>query len=297
MYVPEELKKCVVFLKFRDNETGEERFAGTGFFVGGQLEDLSFCYLVTAKHVIVAIEQKSLDGKVLIRINDNNGGVKTVESDMKKWINHPTDTSVDIKVYPWIPGKDYDWRFLPTSIIATDNIIEKHSIGVGDDLFITGLFIHRFGKARNIPIIRVGNIAAIPEEKISTKEFGDIDAYLIEARSIGGLSGSPVFVNLDSVRAGTIILGGNQKGGMGGRVYYLLGIMHGHYDGGESQFDDLSQDTTAMGRINMGIGIVVPATKLLEIIDQPKFVNSRQEMLKIYKEMNLLKSEQLKENK
>lgn len=294
MYIPDELKKCVVFLKYRDNQTKEERFAGTGFFVLLELEGLHFSYLVTAKHVIVGIEQYGLDGKVLIRINEKNGGVRTVESDIKQWVDHPDDTSVDIKVFAWAPERNYDWIGLPTSMIATNEIIKKHSIGVGDDLFVTGLFVPRSGKTHNIPILRVGNIAAMPEEKVDINTFGSIDAYLIEARSIGGLSGSPVFVNLDSVRSGTIILGGNQKGGMGGRVYYLLGIMQGHFDGGESRFDDLSQDTTSTGRINMGIGIVIPATKLLEIINQPKLVDVRQNMLKMRKDMNLSTSDEIK---
>jgi hypothetical protein len=285
MQVPDELKKCVVFLKFRDKRTSEERFAGTGFFVGLKQEELYFNYLVTAKHVIVGIENQSIDGKVLIRINDNQGGVKTVESDVKDWIDNPEDTSVDIKILIWLPQPDHDWRTLATSLIATDEIIKKRSIGVGDDLFITGLFVHRSGKARNIPILRVGNIAAMPEEKIDTKEFGSIDAYLVEARSIGGLSGSPVFVYLDNMRTGTIILGGNQKTpGFGGRAYYLLGIMHGHFDGNESEFDNVAQDITGNGRINMGIGIVIPATKLLEIINQPRLSEFRQLVLNKYKE-------------
>ena len=32
-------------------------------------------------------------------------------------------------------------------------------------------------------------------EKVAAS-FGDADAYLVEARSIGGLSGSPVFIDL-----------------------------------------------------------------------------------------------------
>lgn len=32
-----------------------------------------------------------------------------------------------------------------------------------------------------------------PDERILTDNYGDMEAYLVEARSIGGLSGSPVF--------------------------------------------------------------------------------------------------------
>jgi hypothetical protein len=66
-------------------------------------------------------------------------------------------------------------------------------IGIGDAVFITGLFSHHPGKARNLRVIRVGNIAAMPDEPVKTQR-GEMEAYLIEARSLGGLSGSPVFV-------------------------------------------------------------------------------------------------------
>jgi hypothetical protein len=49
-----------------------------------------------------------------------------------------------------------------------------------------GLFSEHQGAERNIPIVRVGNIAAMPEEPVLTTSWGAIDAYLIEARSIGG---------------------------------------------------------------------------------------------------------------
>lgn len=53
----------------------------------------------------------------------------------------------------------------------------------------------------------------IPSELIHTDKLGDIEVYLIEARSIGGVSGSPVFVRESFPRAGK---------------HYLLGLMHGH---------------------------------------------------------------------
>jgi hypothetical protein len=55
------------------------------------------------------------------------------------------------------------------------------------------------GRHQNVPIVRVGNFASYPAEQIQTG-FGRMDAFLIEARSIGGLSGSPVFVHIGNVR-------------------------------------------------------------------------------------------------
>jgi len=273
MQIPDEIRKCVVFLKFRDNKIGE-RFAGTAFFVAVRGEYMAFTYLVTAKHVIDGIERESKDEKVLIRMNDKQGNVRQIECNIRDWIGHPEDISIDIKVFAWLPPSDCDWNAIPTSMIATNEIIKQDSIGIGNDLFITGLFVGHYGKKRNTPIIRVGNIASMPEEMIETKEFGNIDAYLIEARSIGGLSGSPVFVFLDNKRTRRVIFSDSDKTGFSGRVFYLLGIIHGHWDRKENEIDDAAQDING-GKINTGVAIVVPATKLAEVINQPKFSEQR----------------------
>lgn len=78
--------------------------------------------------------------------------------------------------------------------------IEAHAIGIGDEVLMVGLFTKRYGYRKNIPIVRGGIISAMPEEPIEDQETGNLyDAYLIEIRSIGGLSGSPVIVFKDEI--------------------------------------------------------------------------------------------------
>jgi hypothetical protein len=159
---------------------------------------------------------------------------------------------------------------------ATSEVIMKEQIGIGSDIFLVGLFRNHLGQKMNIPIMRVGNIAAMPEEPIRSGGK-EIQAFLIEARSIGGLSGSPVFVMTDMWQV-------EHPGGWivkrTGR-HYLLGIMHGHFNlptSGEDSVVDAeveSDDTTATERINTGIGIVIPAEKILEVINQPKLMELR----------------------
>ena len=86
---------------------------------------------------------------------------------------------------------------------------------------------------RNIPIVRIGNLASLDEEKVQT-EGGPIDAYLIEARSLGGLSGSPVFLNLGTVRQIKRQVVGAESGAP---IIFLLGLIHGHYDTQASTID------------------------------------------------------------
>jgi hypothetical protein len=106
---------------------------------------------------------------------------------------------------------------------------------------------------------------------------GLIDAYLAEARSIGGLSGSPVFVHFGYWRniEGTLM---QHKGPFGG--FYLLGLMHGHYRVKNVEFQS-SGTSVQKEYINMGIAIVVPLSKIMEVVDQPLIKREEAEAAKI----------------
>lgn len=162
---------------------------------------------------------------------------------------------------------------------ATQELIKKENIGVGDEVFLTGLFANHYGSQRNIPVIRAGNIATMPEEKVHTEKLGDIDAYLIEVRSISGLSGSPVFAYLGGIRKV-----GNSMNLRKGPLFYLLGLMHGHFELSKLEIDTFEYDTLTNVQINMGIAIVVPVWKILEVINQEEFKNRRDLALKQAKE-------------
>lgn len=270
MLVPDEVRKCVVFIQYRSTEGF--RLAGTGFFVSvlGSIPERWYVYLVTAKHIIKKIEEKSIDNRVCIRINQrNNKPSKRIHSDLAMWKYHPTEPNVDVAVLPWAPDSSvYDFRSLPSEMAVTQEVIAKEGIGCGDEVFLTGLFGSHYGKERNLPIIRIGNIASMPEEKVVVKELGEIDAYLIEARSIGGLSGSPVFVHVSGLRKGTLTLGKE--------TIYWLGMIHGHYDLPKlDSLDTVAENNLVELIINMGIAIVVPSTKILEVLNQRELLEAR----------------------
>ena len=133
----------------------------------------------------------------------------------------------------------------------------------GDDVFLTGLFANHLGRDRNLPIVRCGNLAAMPEEPVAT-EVGPMEAFLIEARSIGGLSGSPCFVSLGQYR-----LIGRELQPQNQLATFLLGMVHGHWDakGGDIVPTSVDEQET----INKGIAIVIPAHHILETIRQESF--------------------------
>jgi hypothetical protein len=239
---------------------------------------------VTAKHLIVDVQRKSIDGMVWLRANDRSGGSILLESKPSNWVDHPEDSSVDASVLPWAPPSDeFEYRSIPDNMTATPKVIKREGIGPGDEVFLTGLFVNHVGRNRNLPIVRMGNIALMPEERIATRHFGSIEAYLVEARSIGGLSGSPVFVHL----TGTRPVGEGFK--ISGTRFFWLGLMHGHWDLPVDQSSPVVAiaDTPEKEAVNMGIAIVVPSTKIMEIVNQPVFRDHREQELKRRKESNL----------
>ena len=57
---------------------------------------------------------------------------------------------------------------------ASGKTFTENEVALGDEVIVSGLFKHHFGKSRNIPIVRTGNLAALSEERIKTKMFGEI---------------------------------------------------------------------------------------------------------------------------
>ena len=276
MQIPEEIKKCVVFVCYKS--TNEMKLAGTGFFVGVPLEgtELTSIYLITAKHIIDAIEKRSTDKRVYLRMNLKNGGAEFVGTGIDKWRFHPQESNVDVAVLNWAPSLEtFDLLYIGVELAVTEDIINKENIGVGDDVFLVGLFANHFGSKRNLPIIRVGNIASMPEEKVHT-DYGDIDAYLVEARSIGGLSGSPVFAYIGAMRR----IGGDTHLGRKGPLFYWLGLMHGHFELSKLEIDNLGEDSLTNLKINTGIAVVVPMWKILEVINQEVLKEAREMIIK-----------------
>jgi hypothetical protein len=272
MRIPDEVLECVVFLGAKDID-GRVRQLGTGFLFGREIGigDLEARYLATAKHVIEGILSISADATVYVRFNRSDGTSQVIPAAASAWM-FDEDPNVDIAVATVsLDQPMFQSRIVPESLIATDDIIVSEEIGIGDDVFLTGLFVNHFGDKRNVPILRTGTISAMPGEPILVNTMGGltyIDAYLVEARSIGGLSGSPVFVRTDGMRGNTFIPG---------LRFWLLGIMRGHWDT-KFQVEDAVVPNHLVGEaVNMGMSIVVPASKLIDITNHPTLLELRKQ--------------------
>lgn len=223
--------------------------------------------VLTLSEAIAKHEPSIVEGAQFVKL----GGVDN-------WIFHE-DPNVDAAVFDWQPPSTVNvWPF-PLKWAVTPEFIVKERIGPGDDVFVAGLFWRHTGQARNIPIIRVGNLVAMPEEPVKTG-MGLQEAYLIELHSIGGLSGSPVFIYLGGIRR-DFPLGGELKLTAYPGATHLLGLVHGHWNLGVNEEIDAAHDALDNDeRINMGIAIVVPITRLLEILDYPEVRAAREKAQK-----------------
>jgi hypothetical protein len=278
--------KSVAFIGIKKDGRFQPR--ATAFFVRYEEDQQKFDHLVTAEHVISGLLTQGHD--IWLRMNLTNGdGAEVRLDDPRAFRFHPNNEKepTDVAVCPFDPNGFEDEKtgekiavdsvalileegvrgFLPTAEFA------KESIGLGSEIAIVGLFRSHYGKSRNIPIVRVGNISATLGEPVYTRYAGYISAYLIEARSIAGLSGSPVFSLPDS--AGVLAKG--LGGGIGkmGQQAALLGLMHGHFDVPNLNEDVVADERAPMQSVHTGIGIVIPVSKILETIRHPELIAMR----------------------
>ncbi|MBB3181975.1 trypsin-like serine protease [Variovorax sp. Sphag1AA] len=261
------VRLCVAYVAAPTVE-GRARLGGTGFFIWRVPREAprteidnaarkqfsgATAYFVTARHVVEEVRKLGVE-HLAVRVNTKDGNCEEFKVPVSAFHFHERP-EVDLAAVP----ADIDQeRFEVTPWILDETpeeeVFQKHNIGVGTGVSIIGLFKHHTGTQRNLPIVRTGNIAAMAEEKVSTA-MGQMDAALIEARSIGGLSGSPVFANLGTsqIRINPDLAHYDFISGI-----HLFGVMHGHYD-----------ENADGERVNVGIGIVTPVSKIVELIRDP----------------------------
>lgn len=263
--IPDVMLKCVGFIgavTHRDGDNVDGDLCATGFFVAVPSEKIPYAYwyFVTAKHVAA-----DLGGhEIYFLVNKKGGGTTKMNAVGDAWYLHPSDKSADVAVTQMSVTPDADVVAVPIKDFVTPNDFRDLTIGVGDEVFATGLFKPVTGSNSLLPIVRHGNIAMIPREQIET-QLGFADVYLVEARSIGGLSGSPVWArgsihsSFQSPKIGRVVTASMVGPGK------LLGLMHGHWDVRESTMNeyDIAHDKRG---VNLGVGIVVPAMKILETL-------------------------------
>ena len=169
---------------------------GTGFILVHQLLD-SGGHL-TSRHLYGVTNQHVASQYPVIRINKFDKS-EIFEFDPSDWEFHPDGD--DIAVVPLEVPDDAIETF---KAISSGQFVHESSsddgFGVGDDVFMVGLFVDNEGVERNNPLARFGNISMMPNDnsKIlrSTGDGRKVPqlSFIVDMHSRSGFSGSPVFV-------------------------------------------------------------------------------------------------------
>lgn len=180
MWIPSNLTATVCFLCVE--RRGKTLYGGTAFFVSkeeAECPELKWAYLVTAKHCV----EKAFDkyGNLSCRLNTKNGSVKFIPLPRSKWI---MSDLADVAILPFDNDDDAELLLLPEQMFVTDELIEKEGIGLGDEIFLLGLFREVYGKKRNFPIIRGGMIASMLDEPLQDKDTGNCPASVGTGESV-----------------------------------------------------------------------------------------------------------------
>lgn len=271
----------------------------TGFFVtvpcvSPELSGQEMYYFVTAKHVASDLK----DRDIYFLVNKKGGGTThEVLRIAPVWFLHPNDNNADVAVIQ-VALKVGLVDIAPVSIesFGLPQRLRELNIGIGDDTHSIGLFSPFPGNDKNVPIVRFGNVSMMPAEQIQT-DLGYTEMYLVEARSIGGMSGSPVFVRP------TLSMGIPRRdkpsvtGFLPGTGETLLGMAQGHWDIREEDINKSSFVNDRKKGVNYGIALVVPAFKIYETIYQPGLIAMRKEQEKqiIKQQKNIPRSDSPKD--
>lgn len=272
MRFDERLLDCIVFIG-RD-DSGEFVSHGTGFLAAKGTGGYFFQHIVTAGHVIRGIKHH----EVCVRINQLDGTVSHEHWPKNGWEFHP-DKAVDLAVAPASVPKDefsIGHVHLDKHVLTLD-AIKEHRIGVGDDVVTAGMFTRHIHHTTNRPIVRAGIISAMADAPVETSR-GFVHAYLVEVRSIAGLSGSPVFVQMAPIRIVPDDSGGGSVVATRGHFWYFMGVMLGHHVTSDPN-EVVSPDPYSPADMNAGLGVVVPWERLLELVETPKLKEQRERIV------------------
>lgn len=289
MRLDADVRRCVLFLgNASDNDADTFRAVGTAFFVNHE----RFRFLVTAQHIAAAFG----DAPFCIRVNNTTGGAKTMSCDIldrpdMKWLYHP-DPNVDLALMPFNYNSEetgMDMLGFPSTMLLGSDDLKSRNIDVGDRCYAVGLFRLLQGSKRNVPIVHSGSIALMAgEEAIPVRDWREphsgallqVDAHLVEMTNLKGLSGAPIFVaptvwacapkaeldQLGKPKLGrTTLVSGYDPS------VKVLGIWSASWDAHPAAVATEYGD----GRVPVGVGTVVPASKLLELLNDPRVVERR----------------------
>ncbi|MGH6955654.1 MAG: hypothetical protein ACREEW_03195 [Caulobacteraceae bacterium] len=255
-------------------------------------------YAVTNWHVAVA------GGFSVIRLNTADGSVDIIDLGPEDWQFLPG--MYDVCATPiTIRGDLHKVSSISTLTFCADPSIPHNTgykIGVGEDVFMIGLFVDHAGVGTNAPAARFGNISMLPNRSATLRQSTGYESvnYIVDMHSRSGFSGSPVYVyrtigndlsgnyvdaevELRNVRIDTQLdkFSGKLRAN---NLFMLLGIHWGQFPEAweiksgrprSSAEAHLLEADDRYVRGMSGMTCVIPAWHILEVLEMPKLKGPR----------------------
>jgi hypothetical protein len=272
--IPDEYLDCSIYLYGSEADAyAGVRSGGSGFLLGFDSEripGMQNVFAVTNAHVIEG-------GSYTVRLNKNDGSLDVRDFDERHWIVPKSNDDIAICLMSSVDAQIHKYKCVPHRMLATREKVAEFAIGPGDETIAIGRFVNADGIQRNLPTVRFGNIAQMPGEPIRqdrqisglSKPF-EQESYLVEAKSISGFSGSPVFVTMSP-------FGSRPKEARHSSETHLLGVSWGYVLNWESvraKDGSLSRSGEKV-RVNTGMMGVVPAWHLHDLLMRPDIAAMR----------------------
>jgi hypothetical protein len=283
MHIPDDIRKSIIFVGFNADE--HFRAIGSAFL----MTYADGVYIVTARHVAMAFGEDPF----FIRLNTVAGGCTTIPVDPTpatgfRWYYHPDD-NVDLAVLPYhykIDRRQFDHMQLTARILAGPSFLREWGIGPGEMCYVIGLFRLMAGKKRNLAIVHSGNIAAMPGDELipvadwletsASPKTRYVEGFLVEISSLTGLSGAPVIVRPNIRVEGHTVMGEHSVAAYSQSIF-LLGVWQGAWDAKPNEVMSVEKGMDV--RVSVGMGVVVPAAKIVELLGTTEVTEERTKAL------------------
>ena len=133
------------------------------------------------------------------RLNKRSGGFSTLRLGSDAWVYHEDEDDVAIAPVE-LDGSVFDHAaIMHTHLITEDQAKTRKVVWVGDEAFFVGRHINLSGRERNTPAVRYGAISMMDVEPIWQPARGRYqEGLVVEARSLSGYSGAPVYAYTSS---------------------------------------------------------------------------------------------------
>ena len=163
MRVRDGLLRCIVYIYPSEADAlQDEKVGASGFLVSvaSETKGLDYHYVVTNQHVIAR-------GGLAVCVNSVEGRKMVQMTTPDEWVPHPDGDDIAALPLPQTLFHGSTTASLQSKKwLLGEGEADDLDIGIGDEVFMLERFQHREGIGRMLPVVRFGNISAMPEEPV-----------------------------------------------------------------------------------------------------------------------------------